>query len=235
MQLSCFIPSFRGENHLNKLILSVRQKSTITIYKKSCSVGHEHFLLCMKQMLQDNYSTACTWHVINVFNPVYFNFSCGEGCTHIAGLLFALEGRLPEDELSDLPCTSKPCQWNQPRKRKKDPRPITDISFKRVRYEDTLKVKEKKTVKYDVDTISFRNSLCAKLGQSSRAAIFDIIPPEQDNLVEVESDLNISNFQEVETSEHIVYESDRFIDVGITVKSENISKSDFVSFFVNLQ
>uniref|UniRef100_A0A8W8KYV8 SWIM-type domain-containing protein n=1 Tax=Magallana gigas TaxID=29159 RepID=A0A8W8KYV8_MAGGI len=40
---------------------------------------------------------------------------CGEGCTHIAGLLFALEGRPSIDELEDMPCTSKPCQWNQPK------------------------------------------------------------------------------------------------------------------------
>lgn len=86
-------------------------------------------------------------------------FSCGEGCIHIAGLLFALEAI---DELEDMPCTSKPCQWNQPSKRKKDSRPITDISFKRIRYENTLTVKEKKTVNYHVETVSFRNSCVQK-------------------------------------------------------------------------
>lgn len=127
-------------------------------------------------------------------------FSCGEGCTHIAGLLFALEGRPFIDELEDMPCTSKPCQWNP------DSRPITNISFKRLRYENTLTVKEKKTVNYHVDTVSFINSLCSKLGNDSRAALFDIIPPVQDvcHCVDVASDLNILNFVEVETSKHII-------------------------------
>lgn len=114
--------------------------------------------------------------------------------------------------MEDLPCTSKPCRWNQPSKKKKETRPIRDINFKRIRYEDTLKVNKKKTAKYNVDSISFRNSLCAKLGNTSRAVLFDIIPPVQDNCVEVESDLNVSNFEEVETTAHIVHESDRFID-----------------------
>lgn len=157
-------------------------------------------------------------------------FSCGEECTHIAGLLFALEGKPFIDELEDMPCTSKPCQWNQPSKRKTDSRPITDISFKRIRYEDTLTVKENKTVNYHVDTVSFRNSLCSKLVKNSRAALFDIIPPVQDVCVDVESDLNISNFEEVETCEHIMYDSDRYIDIVNTVKTENMSVSDFHSF-----
>lgn len=131
-----------------------------------------------------------------------------------------------------MPCTSKPCQWNQPSKRKKDSRPITDISFKRIRYENTLTVKEKKTVNYHVETVSFRNSLCSKLGNDSRAALFDIIPPVQDacHCVDVASDLNISNFEEVETSKHITYDSDRYIDIVNTVKTENMSVSDFHSF-----
>lgn len=58
------------------------------------------------------------------------------GCTHIASLLFTL------DEMEDLPCTSKPCQWNQPSKRKKDSRSITD--------EDTLKVKKKRNKKANI-------------------------------------------------------------------------------------
>ena len=132
--------------------------------------------------------------------------------------------------MEDIPCTSKPCQWNQPSKRKKESVPVKDITFKRIKYEDTLKVKEKKTAKYIVDSNSFRNSLCAKLGNTSRAVLFDIIPQVQDNSVGVESDLNVSNFEEVETSEHIVYESDRFIDIISTLKNEKITEVDFKQF-----
>lgn len=62
------------------------------------------------------------------------------------------------------------------------------------------------------------------------AALFDIIPPVQDVCVDVESDLNISNFEELETCEHIMYDSDRYIDIVNTVKTENMSVSDFHSF-----
>ena len=115
-------------------------------------------------------------------------FSCGEGCTHVAGLLFALEGRPSKeaaDDMADPPCTSKPCQWNRPNKRKKESRPIQDISFKRIKYEHTLKEKQKKVATCTIDNNSFRNTLCAKLGNSSRAAIFDILPPSQENNIEV--------------------------------------------------
>lgn len=66
-----------------------------------------------------------------------------------------------------------------------------------------LTVKGKKTLNYHVETVSFRNCLCSKLGNHSRDALFDIIPPVQDVCVDVESDLNISNFEEVDTCEHI--------------------------------
>lgn len=52
----------------------------------------------------------------------------------------------------------------------------------------------------------------------------------QDVCVDVESDLNISNFEELETCEHIMYDSDRYIDIVNTVKTENMSVSDFHSF-----
>ena len=51
--------------------------------------------------------------------------------------------------------------------------------------------------------------------------------------VEVESDLNVSNFEEVETTAHIVHESYRFIDLVSTLKNENISESDFNVLYPN--
>lgn len=52
--------------------------------------------------------------------------------------------------------------------------------------------------------------------------------------VDVTSDLNISNFVEVETSKHIIYDSDRFIDIVKTVKTKNMYVSDF-QFFIIMQ
>jgi hypothetical protein len=147
--------------------------------------------------------------------------------------LFALEGRPVKeaaDDMEDLPCTSKPCQWNRPNKRKKETRPIQDISFKRIKYENTLKEKKKKVASYKVDNDSFRNTLCGKLGNSSRAAFFDILPPSLENIFEVECDLNVSHFEEIETSEHIYYSSDIFINLLSTIANEKMSQSDLSGF-----
>lgn len=51
--------------------------------------------------------------------------------------------------------------------------------------------------------------------------------------VDVASDLNISNFEEVETSKHIAYDSDRYIDIVNTMKTENMSVSDFNTFLLS--
>ena len=59
--------------------------------------------------------------------------------------MFALEGRPVTED--DVPCTSKPSEWNRPSKRKKDTKPVQDMSFKKIKLsgED---VKKKKTVNY---------------------------------------------------------------------------------------
>ena len=98
----------------------------------------------------------------------------------------------------DVPCTLKPCEWNRSSKRKKDTKPVQDMSFKKINLSGE-NVEKKKIVNYNVDSIKFRNSLCAKLGNHSRAAIFYIFPPCADNNINVQCDLNIAHFEEVET------------------------------------
>lgn len=64
-------------------------------------------------------------------------FSCpaglGEGCTHIAGLLFSLENISTTDK-NEEPCTSKPCEWSKPRKRKRKADMVKNIQFKKLKY-----------------------------------------------------------------------------------------------------
>lgn len=80
---------------------------------------------------------------------------------------------------------------------------------------------------YKVDSIKFRNSLWAKLGNNSRAAIFYILPPCDNNNIDVQSDLNVAHFEEVETSDHIFH---KYIALQKTVQDENMSQSDFLTF-----
>jgi hypothetical protein len=40
-----------------------------------------------------------------------FTFKLGEGCAHVAELLFALENTV-DAKADDLSCTSRPCEWS---------------------------------------------------------------------------------------------------------------------------
>ena len=132
---------------------------------------------------------------------------------------FALEGRPSRDD--DVQCTS--CEWNQPSKRNTlNPCRTWILKWKNYMWVVWEKVKEKKTFTYKVGSITFRNSLCAKLGNKSRAAIYYVIPPQWSQF--------FFYFEDVGTSDHIQHISDKFINLGKTIKDENMSQSDFLSF-----
>ena len=105
---------------------------------------------------------------------------------------------------------------------------------KRLNYQG--KMWRRKRLNYNVDSIKFRNSLCEKLWNHSRAAIFFyILPPCADNNINVQCDLNIAHFEEVETSDHILHLSDKYIAL-----QNNSSKWKYVSiwfsnFFIHMQ
>lgn len=83
-----------------------------------------------------------TVHIIIKQNGDVFKAMCGcpagiDGrCNHLAATLFAMEYQFTmksnvnteENESHNSPCTSQPCTWNIPsRKRKVDPQPIQSI------------------------------------------------------------------------------------------------------------
>jgi hypothetical protein len=55
----------------------------------------------------------------------------GEACNHIAALLFAVEdyvnNHIKNTDKDSISCTSRPCEWNRPRKRKLSPKKIDDV------------------------------------------------------------------------------------------------------------
>ena len=105
-------------------------------------------------------------------------FSLGEGCTHIAGLLFKLEACAQEKE--NTACTSKPCNWNKGGKRKKDPQEVLNISFKKLKYGGNEPCANEKKNKFTVKNSitdqgqNFLSLLTAKLGNLNYSpVIFD--------------------------------------------------------------
>ena len=79
-------------------------------------------------------------------------------CNHVAATLFALEGYFKHQtkESENVSCTSKPCTWNIPRKRKVDNLVISDCKFRKhqhgkakVEKDFALKVQEETPIAHD--------------------------------------------------------------------------------------
>ena len=53
-------------------------------------------------------------------------------CNHVTSTLFAVEEFFKQNNISvqpSLSCTSKPCAWNIPRKRKVENQPVAHVKF----------------------------------------------------------------------------------------------------------
>jgi len=78
-------------------------------------------------------------------------------CNHVAATTFALEEYCKEREKlvaeSDESCTSKPCKWNVPRKRKGSVVPIAEMSFTK---HDYAKRRSNPGLRHDVRSVTER-------------------------------------------------------------------------------
>ncbi|XP_053382010.1 uncharacterized protein LOC128549398 [Mercenaria mercenaria] len=155
-KMQCYRQYIRGlnfykEGYIHKMMINeISLDSPVSYVRSKCYPSmqkgvYEQWVLISKHAPFQILKANCTCPAGN-----------GEGCSHVAGLLFALEGRpiTPVEDDDSVPCTSKPCQWNQPSKRKKETRPVKDLTFKRIRYEDNISPKQKKTPKYKVDPVN---------------------------------------------------------------------------------
>ena len=71
---------------------------------------------------------------------VIFIIRLGSACSYVAAVLFKLQAYV-QLGMNKKACTSKLCQWNLSR-RKADPVPLQEMSFKRSRKGDLLEVLE---------------------------------------------------------------------------------------------
>jgi len=70
-----------------------------------------------------------------------FNFREGEGCNHIAALLYAIADITEQKRDGKLAPTSMKCKWNNPRKRKLSPKKSQDLALRIVRHGEKVSVK----------------------------------------------------------------------------------------------
>lgn len=99
-------------------------------------------------------------------------------CTHVSALLHALSAlnttsvfrpcmsvNDDEEDEASIPCTSKPCQWKPPRKRKESTLRLSDASFEKHDYAKPVKRKVQSVEDFDPRPEAFRGTASSKLPQ----------------------------------------------------------------------
>ncbi|KAJ8310409.1 hypothetical protein KUTeg_012274 [Tegillarca granosa] len=131
---------------------------------------------------------------------------------------------------SEESCTSGPCEWSKPKKRKKEPDVVENITFKKIKYgPDSVGRPAKPFPEIIPQSEHFRTSLCCKLSNiNSNAVLLDLLPPVSQKSSEVVSDLNVICSVEVETSEHIVYDSDEYINLEQLLRKYNCDEKTVI-------
>ncbi|XP_076080580.1 uncharacterized protein LOC143051582 [Mytilus galloprovincialis] len=239
-KMLCYRQFIRGYNFFKENYVHDLMINSIDDDCESCYIRSK----CYPSMKQQG--PYQQWILISKKTPVVVfkaNCSCpaglGEGCTHIAGLLFKLEACAQEKE--NTACTSKPCNWNKGGKRKKDPQEVLNISFKKLKYGGNEPCANEKKNKFIVKNSitdqgqDFLSLLTAKLGNLNYSpAIFDLVAPSCE-VYDINSDINVVNFEEVETSEYLHFESDNYIDImSIVQKEPPINETILLDKFVNI-
>ncbi|CAG2236083.1 unnamed protein product [Mytilus edulis] len=187
----------------------------------------------------------------------------GEGCTHIAGLLFKIEACIQEKE--NTACTSKPCNWNKGASpSSKSSRRPQFLVICTADAEPPHKFDKKTTASVMLTPTSDLKLLWDFLGEGcthiagllfkieaciqekentactskpcnwNKGAIFDLVAPSCE-VYDINSDINVVNFEEVETSEYLHFESDSYIDIMSIVQKElPINETILLDKFVNI-
>lgn len=115
------------------------------------------------------------------------------------------------------------------------------MSFKKLKYGGNEPcVKEKKNKFIVKNSITDQGQdllslLTAKLGNLNYTpALFDLVAPSSE-VYDINNDINVINFEEVETSEYLHYESDSYIDImSIVQKEPPINKTVLLDKFGNI-
>ena len=108
---------------------------------------------------------------IYVYILVIFIVMPGSACSHIAAVLFKLQACV-QLGMNKKACTSKLCQWNVSR-RKADPVPLQQMSFKRPRKGVLLEVLGPFE---DPEPFSFKDPLLNNVSEKEREKLQSFVP-----------------------------------------------------------
>ena len=132
-QLSVEKPIVKGYNFF-------KSGKVLGLYSKS-----ENGLVYVKSQVQPSYSKGGSVYdvkiIIHANSEIQKAFCpCPAGndgrCSHLAASLFAMKDIFNKTvnmktDTDQLPCTSKPCTWNVPKKRKQEPSTIQGVNFQK--------------------------------------------------------------------------------------------------------
>ena len=101
-------------------------------------------------------------------------FRQSASCTHVSALLSALNPNAPSlasrgsvVENDPVPCTSLPCQWKPPRKRKESALRISDACFEKHEYSKPVKRKSISVEDFDPRPQKYRGQV-SSVGKNAR-------------------------------------------------------------------
>ena len=136
-----------------------------------------------------------------------FVFRLGDACNHITALLFALEDYVKSHNNTtseNIACTSKPCEWNKPRKRKLSPKRIDEIRPVKHQYGKVPRLAAVPSNGAYKACPTLPNSVFTNLLDSLRlvspqSAIFTAVEKQQTVFSEneISSDFNVGAYEEV--------------------------------------
>ena len=106
---------------------------------------------------------------IYVYILVIFIIRLGSACSHVAAVLFKLQAYV-QLGMNKKACTSKLCQWNVSR-RKADPVPLQQMSFKRPRKGDLPEVLDPFE---DPEPFSFKDPLLNNVSEKRKRKIAEL-------------------------------------------------------------
>ncbi|CAC5421798.1 unnamed protein product [Mytilus coruscus] len=229
-QMLCYRQFIRGYNFFKENYVHDLMINSIDDECESCYIRSK----CYPSMKQQG--PYQQWILISKKTPVVvFKANCS--CP--AGNVIYLEACA--QEIENTACTSKKCNWNKGGKRKKDPQEVLNMSFKKLKYggnEPCVKEKKNKFIVKNSITDQgqdFLSLLTAKSGNLNYTpALFYLVAPSSE-VYDINSDINVNNFEEVETSEYLHYESDSYIDImSIVQKEPPMNKTALLDKFGNI-